>query len=73
LKVVIQKTNDIPVSIGIGRSAVAGQGLQLNDTGDVLIVKNAEAALEITVIGDGGTGVYQEGDINLDTAAAYRK
>ena len=61
----IQKTNATVVAIGIGIAAEAGKGVQLVNIGDTLHLRGAEARLAIYVIGNGGTGTYQDGDISF--------
>ena len=59
----IQKTNLITVAIGIGEAAVAGEGIQLDNIGDCLMLEGAQATEAIYAIGNGGTGVWQDGNV----------
>jgi hypothetical protein len=61
----IQKTNATTVALGIGEAAVAGEGIQLVNAGDVAILHGASARVAIYVIGNGGTGTYQDGDVEV--------
>lgn len=61
----IQKTNATTVALGIGEAAVAGNGIQLVNIGDVAILRGAAARAAIYVIGNGGTGTYQDGDVEV--------
>jgi len=64
-QIVIQKTNATAVALGFGEAAVAGKGIQLIEIGDAAIIRGAEARMQINVIGNGGTGTYQTGDIDV--------
>ena len=61
----IQKTNATAVAIGIGEAAIAGKGIQLVNVNDVLVLRGAAARKAIYAIGNGGTGTYQDGDIQF--------
>jgi hypothetical protein len=64
-KLLIQKTNATVVALGIGEAAVAGEGIQLGPIGDAVVIKGPDATNAIYVIGDGGTGTYQDGDVTF--------
>lgn len=64
-QLVIQKTNATVVALGIGEAAVAGEGIQLGPIGDVAVLRGASARVAIYVIGDGGTGTYQDGEVEV--------
>lgn len=59
----IQKTNATAVALGIGEAAEANKGIQLTNVGDVVVLRGATARNAVYAIGNGGTGTYQEGDI----------
>ena len=59
----IQKTNDTTVALGIGEAAVAGEGVQLVNKGDTAILNGASARCAIYAIGNEGAGTYQDGEI----------
>ena len=61
----IQKTNLTVVAIGVGVAAETGKGVQLGNIGDTLILKGAQAREAIYAIGNGGTGTYQDGNIQF--------
>jgi len=62
---VIQKANATSVALGIGEAAVAGEGIQLTNVGDAAVLKGAAARVAIYVIGNGGTGSYQDGNVDV--------
>lgn len=64
-QVVFQHTNDTQCALGIGEDAVAGKGLQLINAGDAVVLKGAESRAAISVIGDGATGTYQTGNVDV--------
>jgi type 1 fimbria pilin len=64
-QLVIQKTNATTVALGIGEAAVAGSGIQLTNADSVAIIRGAQARKAIYVIGNGGTGTYQDGDVEV--------
>jgi len=59
----IQLTNPIVVALGFGEAAVAAEGVQLINTGDVVTVHGAMAQLAVYAIGNTATGTYQDGDL----------
>jgi hypothetical protein len=59
---VIQKTNATAIALGIGEAAVAGEGIQLTNKNDSIVLRGADAIKDIYAIGNGGTGTYQDGD-----------
>jgi hypothetical protein len=59
----IQKTNATTVALGIGEAAEAGKGVQLTNAGDAAVIRGWQAREAVYAIGNGGTGVYQEGDV----------
>jgi outer membrane receptor for monomeric catechols len=61
----IQKTNATTIAIGIGEAAVAGEGVQLVNANDAIILRGAQAREAIYVIGNGGTATYQDGNIEF--------
>ena len=65
-KILIQKTNATVVALGIGEDAVAGEGIQLGPIGDSVVIRGFLATLAINVLGNGGTGAYQTGDVTFD-------
>jgi hypothetical protein len=65
----IEKTNATNIALGIGETAVAGEGIQLLAIGSTALIRGAAAAKAIYAIGNGGTGVYQEGDVTLAMGA----
>lgn len=58
---VIQHTNATTCALGIGETAVAGEGLQLLKIGDAVVLTDSAARQAIYVIGNGATGTYQGG------------
>lgn len=64
-KLVIQKTNDTAVALGLGEAAVAGKGIQLLNAGDVAILRGPKARKAVYAIGNGGAGTYQDGDVEV--------
>jgi len=61
----IQKTNATTIALGIGEAAEAGKGIQLINSGDVAVLRGAAARAAIYAIGNGGTGTYQDGDVEV--------
>jgi hypothetical protein len=59
---VIQHTNATQVALGLGEAAVAGSGIQLIKIGDTVVLRGAEARMDIYAIGNGGTCTFQDGD-----------
>jgi len=63
----IQHTNATQIALGIGEDAVAGEGVQLFAKGDSVKLIGPLARLAIYMLGDGGTGTYQDGDVWVST------
>ena len=63
--ITIQHINTNAVSFGIGEPAVAGEGIHLTFPGDTLVLRGAQARSAIHVIGGGGRGAYQTGDLTF--------
>jgi hypothetical protein len=63
--ITIQHTNATQVALGIGEAAVAGEGVQLFAAGDSVRIDGALACYAIYMIGNGGTGTYQTGDVTV--------
>ncbi len=59
----IQHTNATQVALAFGITAVAGNGVQLYNKGDTALVTGWMARLAVNAIGNGGTGVYQDGQV----------
>ncbi len=57
----IQKTDNTVVALGIGETAVAGEGIQLVNINDSVVLRGPAARGAVYVIGDGGNGTYQDG------------
>lgn len=61
---VIQMTDASAIlSLGIGETAVAGEGVQLVNVGDTVHLRGPAARRAIYAIGNGGKAAYQDGDI----------
>ncbi len=58
----IQKTDNTVVALGIGEAAVAGEGIQLVNINDTAKLQGPAARGAVYVIGDGGNGTYQDGE-----------
>jgi len=65
--ITIQHTNATQVALGIGEAAVAGEGVQLFAAGDSVRIDGTLASYAIYVMGNGGTGTYQTGDVKVST------
>jgi len=57
----------VAVSLGIGEAAIAGEGVQLVNVYDTIILHGAAARGAVYAIGDGGSGTYQDGDVEYRT------
>ncbi len=55
----IQHTNATQVALGIGTAALAGEGIQLINKNDCVILRGHDARQAIYVIGNGGTCTYE--------------
>lgn len=64
-QLLIQKTNATTVAIGIGVAAESGKGIQLVKVNDAVVLRGAAAREAIYMIGNGGTGTYQDGDVEF--------
>jgi hypothetical protein len=60
----IQHGNATAVALGIGVPAVALSGIQLFKAGDSVKICGAQARLAVYVIGNGGVGSYQDGNVS---------
>ncbi len=58
----IQKTNNTVVALGIGETAVAGEGIQLVNINDMAKLSGPAARGVVYMIGNGGNGTYQSGE-----------
>ncbi len=61
----LQKTNDTDVSLGLDETAVLGEGLQLFTVGCSITLKGYHARNAVYAIGNGGTGTYQDGPVEV--------
>lgn len=59
---VIQHTNATQIALAFGEAAVAGEGVQLIGSGDVVKVEGAAAREAVYAIGDTGTATWQGGE-----------
>ena len=67
---VIQHTNATTAALGIGEAAVAGEGLQLLKIGDAVRLTGSDARKAVYVIGNGATGTYQDGSVEVAPGSA---
>ena len=60
---VLQKTNGLPLALGLGEVAVDGEGIQLDRAGSTVRLVGHVARKAVYGIGLDATGVYQDGNV----------
>ena len=61
----IQHGNATAIALGFGEPAIALSGVQLFKAGDVCKVEGPMARGAVYVIGSGGVGSYQDGNVDV--------
>ena len=67
-KLLIQKLNTTAIDLGFGIAAEAGKGVHMVNASDSVVVKGPLAAHAVYAIGNGGTGTWQDGNVEFQPA-----